>query len=104
MIGALARWFHYTLPEIDAMTLSDYWMLNRFLTKHPPVDLLVAGYLGYQEPGKPTKRAAARGNAAALAEMPKHVRAAKLPAMPAHLQTPDMLKLMQEVKAEWQTS
>ena len=60
MIRALARWFHYTLPEIGAMTALGLLDAGQVPDK-PSARRPAArrGYLGYQEPGKPTKRAAA---------------------------------------------
>lgn len=50
------------------MLLSEWSWLNRSFVEHPPVDLLVASYLGYKAPARDSSdaREAARGNSQAL--------------------------------------
>ena len=106
----MARWFGYTLSEIDALLLTDVWMLDRFLARHPPVDMLVASYLGYKQPGekgklrKPNRHEAARANAEALAAMPPRRNVKTLAQMPEFLRTPEKMKMLEETRRQWQTT
>jgi hypothetical protein len=48
-----------TLPRVKA--------LQRYWRDHPPVHLMIAGYLGYKPPGKPAAVPESQGNG--LAEL-----------------------------------
>jgi hypothetical protein len=106
----MARWYGMNPNETRAMLLTDFWMLDGFLLRHPPVDLLAAAYMGVKPPekrgakGKPAMREIARQNAEALRTMPprKHVRT--LDQMPAFLRTPEKLAAIEKMRAEWQTT
>jgi hypothetical protein len=43
-------------------------------------------------------------NSEALAQLPARKKIKKLAEMPAFLRTPDQLKMIEEVKKQWQTS
>jgi len=44
----------YTPCEIDELTWRDVENLSAYWREHPPVHLLVAGYMGYQPPAPST--------------------------------------------------
>ena len=85
-------------------------MLDGFMNEHPPADILVAAYLGYKAPGrdgkrrKPSLREAARMNSEALSKMPPRKNVRKLADMPAFLRTPEQLKMIADMEAEWRTN
>ena len=90
------------------MLITDFWMLDAFMSVYPPADILVAAYLGYKSPeakGKrPSFREAARMNSEALAKMPPRQKIRKLAEMPAFLRTPDQLKMIEDLRREWTSS
>jgi hypothetical protein len=92
------------------MPITDFWMLDAFMTEHPPADILVAAWLGYKPQGKDGKRGpvsmreAARMNSEALAKMPARRNVRKLADMPAFLRTPDQLKMIEDVRQAWTNS
>jgi hypothetical protein len=87
------------------MPLSDFWMLEQFTVRHPPADLLVASYLGYKREGKQNTRQAARENASALSAIPpKMLQMKSIDQMPSFVRSPEMLKVMEGVKAEWRAN
>ena len=55
----------YTWPQIDAMTLPQFYDLCAYWAEHPPLHELVAGYLGYRP--RPSAPAADLGALLALA-------------------------------------
>jgi hypothetical protein len=104
----MGRWFGYTLAETRAMTLEEVHMLDGFLLRHPPVDVLVAAYLGYKEPGKAdakvTRREALKMNSEALDAMPPRRHVKTLAQKPAFVRTPDFLKLVDDLRLSCQTN
>ena len=104
----MARWFGFSLAEIRAMSLEDFHRLDGFLTRHPPVDILVAAYLGYKDPSagkkKVTSREAIKMNSEALAMMPPRQKSKMLAQMPAAVRTPEMLAVIEAMRAQCQTS
>ena len=85
-------------------------MLDGFLLRHPPVDLLVAAYLGVKpktadgKAPKVTMRDAVRMNSEVLAEMPIRKNIKTLAQMPAFLRTPESLAMIEGMKKEWNNS
>ena len=104
----MARWFGFSLAEIRAMSLEDFHRLDGFLKRFPPADILVAAYLGYKDPtekkGKATPREALKMNTEALAQMPPRRNVKTLAQMPAAVRTPEMLKVIEEMRAQCQMS
>jgi hypothetical protein len=91
------------------MLLTDVWMLDGFFARHPPVDLLVAAYLGFKAPAATptmTRRQANRANTEALAALPprRNEKTKTLAQMPAFLRTPQQLEMIEGMKREWQAS
>ena len=92
------------------MPLSDFWRLDGFLAEYPPVDLLVAVYLGVKPTSqgvtgkKTSKRDAVRMNTEALAQMPVRKNVKTIDQMPAFLRTPEQLALIEGMKKEWSSS
>jgi hypothetical protein len=88
------------------MTFDDFWMLDGFFAQHPPVDLLVAAYLGYKAPVKGAKslREAGRVNSEALNSpmmslaIPKG-RTKSLAQMPDWVRSPEKMALIEKMKA-----
>jgi hypothetical protein len=76
--------------------MPDYWRMERFLMRHPPVDLLVASYLGYKPPrnieGRPDLRHVSRANSEAMRGVPLRVSPT-----PKNL-TPEMQKIIDDMK------
>lgn len=90
------------------MLLPDVWAMDSFFAKHPPVDLLVAAYLGFKAPEKADQktvsaRERARKNAQALMQMPPRKNVKNLSEMPEFLRTPEKMAAIERMKAEWQT-
>jgi hypothetical protein len=86
------------------MLLTDVWMLDEFFAQHPPVDLLVAAYLGFKSPGRDGKvstQQARRANSEVLAALPPRKNVRKLADMPAFLRTPDHLAMIEKMKADF---
>jgi len=84
------------------MPLSDFWMLEQFTLRHPPADLLVASYIGYQQEGKANRKRAVRENATAIANIPaKMLQMKPIEQMPEFLRNTEMLEVMNKVKADW---
>ena len=84
------------------MTLPEVWAMERFWAKYPPVDLLVAAYLGFKPPAenkRMSRRDAARANAEAMNALPPRRNQVGLEKMPAFLRTPEMLKALEEWKS-----
>ncbi len=85
-------------------------MLDEFVVRYPPVDLLVAAYLGVKpktkggKAAKPTMREAARMNSEALSNMPVRKSIRTIDQMPAFLRTPEQLAMIEGVKKEWKSS
>jgi hypothetical protein len=79
-------------------------MLDGQLSEYPPVDLLVARYLGYQSPKTATsKREAIKANKAALQAMGRLAGNKALPKPPEFIQNlPGMAELVAKVKSECQ--
>lgn len=103
----MARWYGYTLEKTRGLLLTEFWMLDAFLARYPPVDLLVAAYLGFKRPGADSAKSlseAKRMNTEALKSMPPRRNVRTLAQMPAFLRTPDQLKWIEGLKAEWQKS
>lgn len=44
----------FTPAEIDGLTWRDIEDLSAYWREHPPVHLLVAGFMGYRPPSPPT--------------------------------------------------
>ena len=87
------------------MLLTDVWMLDGFLVRHPPVDLLVAGWMGHKSVaanGKPDRRSAIKTNTEAFAALPPRKKVRTIDQMPAFLRTPEQLKMIAGAKAEWE--
>ena len=108
----MIRWFGYTLRQVDEMLLIDVWMLDGFIARCPPLDLLVAWHLGYRQPdrqtekGKPAKidrREIAKHNAKELAKLPPRRGLRTLDQMPDFLRTPEKMKMLEETRRQWQT-
>ena len=111
MIGSLVHWHHIPLDRVRAVLLTDFWLLDRFILNHPPIDVLLAAHLGYKSPAsedeprsRPSVREAARMNSEALAQLPVRKKIKKLAEMPAFLRTPDQLKMIEDMRKQWQTS
>ena len=111
----MARWYGMKLAEIRAMTLIDFWMLDGFLARHPPVDLIAASaaaHFGLQRqkqsgtaaPERPSMHTAARANREGLAQMPPRRKVKSLDQMPAFLRTPEKLAEIERMKAKWAMS
>lgn len=89
------------------MSLEDFHRLDSFLMRFPPVDVLVAAYLGYKEPGsekKRTPREAIKMNTEALAQMPPRRNAKTLAQMPAFLRSQQFMGVIEDLKQKCQTS
>lgn len=100
------------------MYLKDFWLMERFYARYPPVDILVAAYVGYEAQGakeeKKSVRQAARSNSAALRSTfhprvdatfgdllkPRGRGGKTLADMPAYLRTPEKMAMMAKMKAE----
>ena len=110
MFGSLARWHGIPPAAARSVLLTDFWMLDGFLDQHPPADILVAAYLGYKprkqrgKGAKPSIKEAAKLNSEALAKMPVRRNIKTLAQMPAFLRTPDQLKMIDDLRAEWKNS
>jgi hypothetical protein len=91
------------------MLLTEVWMLDKFLTRFPPTDLLMAGQLNYKAP-EPTASdvssmaAAKRSNSAYMKELPPRRNVMTLEQIPARFRGPDMLAVIERMKAECRTS
>ena len=100
----MARYFGMRPAEVRDMWMTDFFMLDGFLLRHPPVDLLVAAYLGakpQQRPGqRPDPALIAKLNAEALDAMPARRRVKTLDQMPAFLRTPEKMKRIEELRAQ----
>ena len=91
------------------MLLTDVWRLDSFLVRHPPVDMLVAGWMKYEPPAERGSnvvdiREAAKHNRQAMASLPVQLqpRVGKLPTldkMPAFLRAPEHLAMIERVRA-----
>jgi hypothetical protein len=104
----MARWHGYTMDQTRKMLLTDFWLLDRFLLRHPPADLIVAAYLGIKTPSRSgsrrgigSMRDAAKINAKALGQLPQRKKPGELP---ARLRNPETLAIMERMKAEWATT
>ena len=89
------------------MSLADFHRLDGFLKRFPPVDILVASYLHYKEPGQEervTPREAVKMNTEALAQLPPRRNVKTIAQMPSAARTPEMLKIIDELRAQCQTS
>jgi hypothetical protein len=105
------HWHHIPLDRVRSVLLTDFWLLDRFILNHPPIDVLMAARYGYRAPAseddphpRPSPREAARMNSEALAQLPMRKKIKKLAEMPAFLRTPDQLKMVEEMKKRWQTN
>jgi hypothetical protein len=84
-------------------------MLDGFIADYPPVDLLVAAYLGVKpKPKGPipkvSMREAVRMNSEALAKMPMRKNIKTIDQMPAFLRTPEQMAMIEGMKKEWSSS
>lgn len=91
------------------MLLTDFQHLDGFLADHPPLDILAAAWLGVKPAGaqkKPSIREAGRMNSEALAQahVPAPKRLKQLADMPAFLRTPEQLKMIESMRAQWKNS
>lgn len=90
------------------MLLTDVWMLDAFLARHPPVDLLAAAYMNWKplhsSQTEVSRRDARKANSEALASLPPRRKTKTLAQMPAFLRSPDQLAMIEKVQAEWQTN
>lgn len=83
-------------------------MLYEDLVQHPPADWLIASYLGYKSPGTRARniREAAKANSSMLGDIRAQgvkLQQKTLAQMPAYLQTPDTLAMIEKMRSEWQT-
>lgn len=87
------------------MLLSEWAVLNDSFIEQPPVDLLVAAYIGYKSPIKNSRNLseAARANSEALnsklmsAAIPK-ARMKSLAQMPEYVRSPAKMELIEKMK------
>jgi hypothetical protein len=89
------------------MLITDFWMLDGFIERHPPVDVLIAAHLGYKSAAqrkKPSAREAARMNSEALAAMPPRRNVRSILQMPAAARTPEMLQVIANMREQWKNS
>lgn len=104
----MARWYGYSLEKTRGLLLTEFWMLDAFLARHPPVDLLAAAWLGFKAPGETVGAKnivdAKRMNSEVLNSLPPRRNVKTLAQMPAFLRTPDQLKWIEGLKKQWQTS
>jgi hypothetical protein len=100
------RYFHCSMAAVDEMTFDDYWMLDADLIERPPVDWLVASYLGYKgnktAAANASKREAMKANAQLLKDgqqkhsLPQFTKT--LDQLPAFLRAPEMMDLIAQMK------
>ncbi len=99
----MGRYFGMRPAEVRDLLMTDFFMLDGFLLRHPPVDLLVAAYLGVKPQGRAERRAdptvMAKLNAEALEAMPARRRIKMIDQMPAFLRTPEKLQRIEEMRA-----
>ena len=103
----MARWYGYSLATTRELLITEFFMLDGFLARHPPLDLLEAARLGFKSPDASpalTNRQAIRANTKALAQLPPRKRAKTIKSLPAYVNTPEHQALIAEVKAQWQTN
>lgn len=85
------------------MLLSDVAVLNQSFVQYPPVDLLVASYLGYKSPdaqGEMGLQQARRANGTALKALPFTSGKMKtIDQMPEYVRSPEKMALIERMKA-----
>lgn len=99
----MARYYGMRLAEVRAMLWTDFFMLDGFLERHPPIDLIAAAYFGVkpkQRRGKMSIKEAAKVNAEGLSVIPPR----NLAALPARLQRPEIAALIEKMRADWQAA
>lgn len=97
----MARYYGMRLAEVRAMLWTDFFMLDGFLERHPPIDLIAAAYFGVKpKRGKMSIKEAAKVNARGLSVMPPR----KLAVLPERLQRPEIAALIEKMRADWQAA
>lgn len=85
------------------MTLADVGMLNKSFVQHPPVDLLVASYLGYKSPDEKDSdvsvKHARRANSQAMKTIP-FGKMKSIEQMPDFVRSPEKLAMIERLKRE----
>lgn len=104
----MARWYGYSLKRTRKLLITEFFMLDGFLARHPPLDMLEAWKVGYKAPdltgAKPSGKHKRRVNSEALAALPPRKKTKTLAQMPAFLRGPESLAMIEGLKAEWQTN
>lgn len=88
------------------MLLTDVWRYERFMVQHPPIDILYAIRHGFKAPEKDKPKSlkeAARANRAAMSALPARMQLnpSRLPKLPAHLKSPELLGIIDEMREAW---
>lgn len=88
------------------MLLTDVWRYERFMVQHPPLDILYAIRHGFKAPEKDKPKSlkeAARANRAAMSALPAKMQLnpARLPKLPENLKSPELLRIIDEMRAQW---
>ena len=100
----MARYFGMRPAEVRAMWMTDFFMLDGFLERHPPVDLIAAAYFGVKPKehrrGRMSMKEAAKVNAKGLSVMPPR----NLAQLPERLQRPEVAALIEKMKADWKAN
>jgi len=76
------------------------------MVQHPPLDILYAARHGFKSPEAKDKpksfKEAARANRAAMAALPiPQLNPDRLPKLPQHLRSPELLGIIEEMRAQW---
>lgn len=86
------------------MLLTEVWRYERFMVQHPPLDILYAIRHGFKAPDSRDRprsiQEAARANRAAMSNLPPRLQLnpERLPKLPAHLKTPELLSIIDEMR------
>ena len=107
----MARWYGLSITETRALTMPEFFRYDRFTGRYPPADILIASFLkvkvGQREgTNRPAStRDVARDNTRALADLPRGgARLQSIHQLPAFVRGPEMQKVMEGVRAQWQTN
>lgn len=75
------------------------------MVQHPPMDMLYAIRHGFKAPESKPKslKEAARANRAAMSALPARMQLnpSRLPKLPAHLASPELLGIIEEMREAW---
>jgi hypothetical protein len=87
------------------LLLTDVWRYERFMVQHPPMDMLYAIRHGFKAPESKPKslKEAARANRAAMSALPARMQLnpSRLPKLPEHLKSPELLGIIDEMREAW---